>query len=198
MNLFCFGLGYSAQHFIKTLWRKRSIRSPARRAAITPSRRSASRALQAISFDAERADAEIPAALAQTDVILVSVAPGVSVDPVLAKFGRRLAALPQKLKIIYLSTIGVYGDRNGEWVDEDRLPAPKSDRSIARVHAEKSWMALARDGHKIVHVLRLAGIYGPGRNALEAIRSGKAHCIVKKDRCSTASMSPISARRSRR
>lgn len=181
MKLFAFGLGYCACDFIARYGSAFETIYGTLRNAEKPRALVGAPEIQSFVFDRDQEDPHIAEALAQTDVILVSVAPGVSVDPVLAKFGRRLAALPQKLKIIYLSTIGVYGDRNGEWVDEDRLPAPKSDRSIARVHAEKSWMALARDGHKIVHVLRLAGIYGPGRNALEAIRSGKAHCIVKKD-----------------
>jgi nucleoside-diphosphate-sugar epimerase len=131
-------------------------------------------------FDRDQEDPAIGPALAAADVLLVSVPPDVSADPVLAKFGRRLAALPQDLKIIYLSTIGVYGDRQGEWVDEERMPTPKSDRSTARMHAEKSWMTLARDANKTVHILRLAGIYGPERNALEALRRGTAHRIVKK------------------
>ncbi|MGB8278385.1 MAG: SDR family oxidoreductase [Methylovirgula sp.] len=181
MKLFAFGLGYCACDFI--------ARHGAAFDTISGTVRDAekSRAMQGghqvtrFVFDRDQEDPGIAAALAKADVLLVSVPPGVSVDPVLAKFGRRLAALPQKLTIIYLSTIGVYGDRNGEWVDEERVPTPKSDRSMARLHAEKAWMALARDGHKSVHILRLAGIYGPGRNALEALRRGTAHRIVKKD-----------------
>ena len=82
-------------------------------------------------------------------MLLVSIPPDASVDPALAKFGRVLAQLPQRLKIIYLSTIGVYGDRSGEWVDETRVPAPKQPRSIARLRAEKAWQALARDNRKV-------------------------------------------------
>ncbi len=136
---------------------------------------------QAYVFDSERADPGIADALAESDVLLVSIPPDASVDPVLAKFGRQLAKLDRPLTIVYLSTLGVYGDRGGEWVDETRLPMPKHERSIARLRAEKAWLALARDGRKTIHILRLAGIYGPGRNALVNLRNGTARRIVKQD-----------------
>jgi hypothetical protein len=180
MNLFAFGLGYTAQDFIG--------RHGAMFESIAGTVRSyyaaeclADPRIQAFVFDSERADPGIPAALARADVLLVSIPPGVSVDPVLAKFGRQLAVPNRPLKILYLSTVGVYGDRAGAWVDETRLPMPKHARSIARMRAEKAWTALAKDGSKTIHILRLAGIYGPGRNALIALKNGTARGIVKKD-----------------
>jgi nucleoside-diphosphate-sugar epimerase len=83
------------------------------------------------------------------------------------------------LKIIYLSTIGVYGDRQGEWIDETRVPTPKLPRSVARLRAEKAWQALARDDRKTIQILRLAGIYGPGRNTLIQLKDGTARRVVK-------------------
>ncbi len=178
MNLFAFGLGYTAQDFL------------ARRGAMFESIAGTVRSyyaaeclenprIQALVFDSERADPAIPEALAQADVVLVSIPPGVSVDPVLTKFGRQLAAPDRPRTVLYLSTIGVYGDRGGEWVDETRIPMPKHQRSIARLRAEKAWLALAKDGCKTIHILRLAGIYGPQRNALIALREGTARRIVK-------------------
>lgn len=181
MNLFVFGLGYCACDFISRHGAAFAAIGGTLRDAEKPRVPAGGPSVQTFVFDRDREDPEIGGALAKADVILVSVPPGVSSDPVLAKFGRKIDALPQKLKIVYLSTIGVYGDRGGEWVDEERLPTPKSDRSIARLHAEKAWMAFAKDGRKSVHILRLAGIYGPGRNALEALRRGTAHRIVKTD-----------------
>lgn len=180
MKLFAFGLGYCACDFIARHGADFDAIWGTVRDAEKP-RLSGDHPVTTFVFDRDQEDPGIADALAQSDVILISVPPGVSVDPVLAKFGRRLAALPQKLTIIYLSTVGVYGDRQGEWVAEDRLPAPKSDRSVARLHAEKAWTTLTHDGRKTVHILRLAGIYGPGRNALAALRAGKAHRIIKKD-----------------
>ena len=135
--------------------------------------------LKTFAFGRPEEDPLVEAALSDCDVLLISVPPGPSADPVLAKYGRRIAALKRPLKIIYLSTVGVYGDRGGEWVDEERLAMPKSGRSKVRLQAEKAWLALAKDPSKTVHILRLAGIYGPGRNALAAIKAGTARRIVK-------------------
>jgi nucleoside-diphosphate-sugar epimerase len=180
MNLFCFGLGFSAQHFIKTYGDAYDTIAGTARSHYAVEQIGEPR-LAGYMFDAERADPEIAAALARADVLLVSIPPDVSVDPALAKFGRVLAQLPQRLKIIYLSTIGVYGDRAGEWVDETRVPVPKQPRSIARLRAEKTWQAIARDHRKTIQILRLAGIYGPGRNALAHLKNGTAQRIVKPD-----------------
>ncbi|MGH6851179.1 MAG: NAD-dependent epimerase/dehydratase family protein, partial [Methylocella sp.] len=114
------------------------------------------------------------------DVILVSVPPGVSSDPVLAWFGYRIASLRRQQTIVYLSTIGVYGDARGEWVDEKTIPAASSERSLARLTVEKSWTAIGKENDKKVYILRLAGIYGPGRNVLLNLKAGTAKRIVKR------------------
>ena len=181
MKLFAFGLGYSACDFIARYGAAFDKIYATVRDAEKSGAMPGGNEVETFVFDRDHEDPGIERALAEADVLLVSVPPGISVDPVLGKFGRRLAALTQPLKIVYLSTVGVYGDRQGDWVDEERLPAPKSDRSTARLHAEKAWMALARDPHKTLHILRLAGIYGPKRNALEGLRRGTAHRIVKPD-----------------
>ncbi len=180
MNLFCFGLGYSAEHFIKAYGDQFDTIAGTARSHYALERLGDPR-VSGFMFDAERADPEIAAALTRADALLVSIPPDISVDPALAKFGRLLSQLPQRLRIIYLSTIGVYGDRAGEWVDETRVPAPKQPRSIARLRAEKAWQALAKDDRKTIQILRLAGIYGPGRNALVQLKNGTAQRVVKKD-----------------
>jgi hypothetical protein len=178
MNLFAFGLGYTAQDFIArhgALFDNiaGTVRSYYAAECLDDPR------IQAFLFESERADPGIAEALANADVLLVSIPPGASVDPVLTKFGRQLSLPGGPRTILYLSTIGVYGDRGGEWVDETRIPVPKHERSIARLRAEKAWAALAKDGSKTIHILRLAGIYGPRRNALVALREGTARRIVK-------------------
>jgi len=103
-----------------------------------------------------------------------AVPPGASVDPVLARYGRAILRSPRRQTIVYLSTIGVYGDRQGAWVDETMTPAPSTHRSRTRLQAERSWAAIGSESNKKSHILRLAGIYGPGRNALVNLRSGTA------------------------
>ena len=177
MNLFAFGLGYSAQHFVHHY--AEAFAQIAGTVRDTGRARPLASGAEVLHFAQDGASPEIEARIGAADVILVSVAPGTSVDPVLARFGRRIAGVKRAQKILYLSTIGVYGDRGGEWVDESALPTPLSERSKVRVQAEKAWLTLAKDPSKTVHVLRLSGIYGPGRNPLVALAEGRARRLVK-------------------
>ncbi|WOJ90262.1 SDR family oxidoreductase [Methylocapsa polymorpha] len=180
MKLFAFGLGYCARDFIARFGASfdeiaGTVRSAAKAQEI------AGENIEALVFGPEGEDPAIAQRLADADALLVSIPPGVSVDPVLARFGHRIAGLRRPQTIIYLSTIGVYGDRQGEWVDEALAPAPSSTRSQARLQAEKSWAAIGKSKDKRVRILRLAGIYGPGRNALANLRAGSARRLVKTD-----------------
>lgn len=106
--------------------------------------------------------------------VLSSVPPDDLGDPVLQAIGPHLQKLDPRW-VGYLSTTGVYGDRDGGWVDEKTELAPDLERSRRRVEAERAWM----DSGLAVHVFRLAGIYGPGRSAIDTVRQGKARRIVK-------------------
>ena len=81
--------------------------------------------------------------------------------------------------IVYLSTVGVYGDHGGAWVDETTPPQPASARGRERLAAEQAWQEFGARRGIPVAILRLAGIYGPGRNALVQIARGEARRIVK-------------------
>lgn len=176
-NLFVFGLGYSALHLVRS--RRASfgrvagtVRSEAKAARLGEER------IEALVFGPERADPAIPAALEGADVLLVSVPPNEGGDPVLAAFGETIAATEPRW-IGYLSTVGAYGDHGGGWVDEATPPKPVSRRSRERVAAEEAWAALGRRAGLPVHVFRLAGIYGPGRNAFVNLATGRAKRLVK-------------------
>jgi nucleoside-diphosphate-sugar epimerase len=179
MKLFAFGLGYCARHYIARSKNSfdsiaGTVRGPEKAEEL------ASEPVETLLFSAEHEDPAIAARVASADVILVSVPPGTSADPVLARFGHRIASLRRPQTIIYLSTIGVYGDRRGEWVDESMTPEPSSERSLARLQAERSWAAIGKEPDKKVFILRLAGIYGPGRNALVNLKAGTAKRVVKR------------------
>jgi nucleoside-diphosphate-sugar epimerase len=93
-------------------------------------------------------------------------------DPRLARFLASLAASDQPRRIVYIGTTGVYGDCGGAWVDESRPPNPSVDRARRRWDAEcrlRDW-AKATGGGLVI--LRVAGIYGPGRLPLERLRRG--------------------------
>ncbi len=118
------------------------------------------------------------AAIAGADAILISAGPDQGGDPVLAAFAQDIAqAHPRWLG--YLSTTGVYGDRNGGWVDEGSELAPSTRRGRDRVVAEQAWQALAVRHGLPLHIFRLAGIYGPGRGPFAKLRAGTARRIVK-------------------
>ena len=111
--------------------------------------------------------------------LLISVPPDITGDPVLNLVREEIAVSPTLESIVYLSTVGVYGDHSGEWIDESTLPRPRSDRSVRRLEAEKAWLSLPVRGRVQVAILRLSGIYGPGRNAVINLRAGSARRVVK-------------------
>ena len=95
-------------------------------------------------------------------------------DPVIKNLREKLKT--QSFQWVgYLSTTGVYGDSKGNWVEEKKLPEPKQSRSKKRLACEEEWQTL----NQPVQILRLPGIYGPGRSAIETIMNGKCKLIDK-------------------
>ncbi len=165
-TLLCFGYGYSARALAKSL-------IPAGWRIIGTYRREEAAALI-------EADGAEPAAFDQVDPaqathILISIPPGSGGDPVLNAFGAAISETGLAW-LGYLSTTGVYGDTGGREVDETSPLNPASDRSARRVEAEAGWLSL--EGVP-AHIFRLAGIYGPGRSALDQIQAGRAQRIDK-------------------
>lgn len=111
-----------------------------------------------------------------------SIAPGPKGDQALLHFSKDLRQYLPKLKwLTYLSTIGVYGDHGGAWINEETPLQRQKARSKERIEAEAAWQSLASAAKLPLVILRLAGIYGPGRNALVSVKNGTAQRIVKKD-----------------
>ncbi|MGR3312747.1 SDR family oxidoreductase [Roseovarius indicus] len=122
-------------------------------------------------------DGDLSEAFATATHILVSAGPDEEGDPVLAKLEPRIREIAPRLEWAgYLSTTGVYGDHEGEWVDESAPLTPATKRGKLRVMAETQWRDI--DGLPL-HVFRLAGIYGPGRGPFEKVRKGTARRIIK-------------------
>ncbi|GLQ05280.1 SDR family oxidoreductase [Sneathiella chinensis] len=111
--------------------------------------------------------------------ILLSIPPTDQGDPVLSVMGEQLARLPHLRWVGYLSTTGVYGNLDGGWADEETPYNPSGVRGKRRVDAELAWLAAGLDQGLPVHVFRLPGIYGPGRNQLVSLQQGKARRVVK-------------------
>ncbi len=96
-------------------------------------------------------------------------------DPVLSRLKTQLLNLKTLKWVGYLSTTGVYGDTKGAWVNENMKPNPQQKRSIRRYSCEKEWL----ETNLPVQILRLPGIYGPGRSAFESLLNGTAKLIDK-------------------
>ena len=178
MKLLIFGFGYTAHHL--------AARLRADGVAVTATVRSAAKAEQlaragiaARVFSAEFRDPAIAADIAACDAMLSSVPPDATGDPVLAAFSDAIAAAPLSSWVGYLSTIGVYGDHQGGFVDEATPLRPVEPRSRIRAAAEQAWLGLGAATGVAAHIFRLAGIYGPGRNPLVQLAAGTARRIIK-------------------
>ncbi|MBT3398703.1 MAG: SDR family oxidoreductase [Rhodospirillaceae bacterium] len=178
-TLLVFGLGFSARVLVDRLrpagW---SVRATARSADKVAALRA--EGIDAFLFDGAAPIADISGALDGVSHLLLSVPPGADGDPVLNHHGGDIAARADDIAWAgYLSTTGVYGDRAGGWVDETSELIPATERGRRRVDAEAGWCRLWQESGLPIHLFRLAGIYGPGRSALETVRAGNARRVVK-------------------
>jgi len=176
MKLLILGLGYSAGFFARA--------ALARGWEVTGTVRSAERAaelsregIRTLVFGGFAVSTALAKAVAEAEA--VSVQPAEDGDPVLQRLRGDLAAAPALRWIGYLSTIGVYGNQDGAWIDETQPVKPGNARNTLRVAIEQDWLALGRDTGKAVQIFRLAGIYGPGRNPVAKLREGKSTRLVK-------------------
>ncbi|PWR21104.1 SDR family oxidoreductase [Zavarzinia aquatilis] len=173
-RLFCFGLGYSALALAQRLGpRGFAIAGTVRTA--DKAERLRAQGIEVHLFDRGQPLADPEAALAGTTHLLSSVPPDEAGDAVVDHHGDLLARHSGLLWAGYLSTTGVYGDRGGDWIDEGAAIAPTGARGQRRAAAEAAWSALGLP----LHIFRLAGIYGPGRNAIAQLRAGRAQAVVK-------------------
>ncbi|MGL4592647.1 MAG: SDR family oxidoreductase [Aestuariivirga sp.] len=176
-HLLCFGLGFSA--------RVLAARLAARGWTISATSRTAAgaAAIAAMGYRGWIFDGTSPlgdAAFDGVTHIVDSAPPGAEGDPVIARNRPQLVARTRQITwAAYLSTTGVYGDHAGGWVDEDTPLTPNTERGWKRVEAETQWLDLWRETGFPIHLFRLAGIYGPGRNQLLSIRDGSARRIIK-------------------
>jgi nucleoside-diphosphate-sugar epimerase len=174
--VFFFGVGYCAGALIR---RMPAIEPSG--TARTPERVEALRAagVEAYAYDGQWAEAGLEQALGRAEAIVVSIPPQGELGP-LDRFGGAIGAAENLARVLYFSTIGVYGEHGGRWVNETSATLTRSDRSLARLADEARWAEAGRAAGFAVDLLRLPGIYGPGRNALVKLRRGEARRIVKR------------------
>ena len=177
MRLFVFGLGYSSRAFVEEVRQRFSwVGGTTRSAEKAEALREAG--IEPFLFDGFSASPEISKALASASHVLLSIAPGDEGDAALQLHGHDIASARPEW-IGYLSTVGVYGDHGGDWVDEETHCKPVSRRSVLRVAAETDWLDFAANETLNLQIFRLSGIYGPGRNAFVNLEKGKAKRLIK-------------------
>lgn len=163
MKLFCFGLGYTANHLLSKL-------------SSTSWQYSGTNTKENILFDGSRPIENIDEHLDGATHILISIPPnGQHTDSVYHFHIKNIKALKSLKWVGYLSATSVYGDLNGEWAYETTPAKPTEKRGDLRLKAENLWL----NSKLPAHIFRLGGIYGPGRNQIEAVQNGRAKKIVK-------------------
>lgn len=175
-SLFCFGFGFSAQALAERLplkiW---SISGTCRFAG----KKEPLTSFPVFPFDGNHASGEVEKALSKATHILVSIPPQTSGDVVLNNFSSQIVNNKNLQWVGYISSTGVYGDTQGEWVDESSVLRPATELNVRRAQSEKDWLNIARQKGCPVSVFRCAGIYGPDRNLLISAREGRARRIEK-------------------
>ena len=178
-KLFCFGYGYTADLLARTLraegnWQiAGTTRDPAKMDVME------AHGIETHIFSYDRALSDPLGAMAGATHILISTPPDDHGDPAFLFHGEDILRIPSVKWVGYLSTTSVYGDRGGEWVDETSLVQPTSRRGSRRARAEQQWRSLYESNGLPLQIFRLAGIYGPGRSALDSVRAGSARRISK-------------------
>ena len=176
-HLLCFGLGFSA--------RVLAARLAAKGWRITATSRSSDGAdqIRASGYRAFVFDGSVPLPAGTCEGVthvVISAPPGAAGDPVLRQHADEFASRARQFQwVAYLSTTGVYGDHAGALVTEETPLTPNTERGHKRLLAETQWLALWRDCGLPVHIFRLAGIYGPGRNQLLPLIDGTAKRVIK-------------------
>ena len=181
INIFCFGFGQVAKNFIKKL------NNDGASFKLTTTSREESRDkkfeninYQSFQFTEKDFDKNLISRLEEADHILVSIAPVNGSDIVIKNFKNYFK--PSKIKwITYLSTTSVYGDHQGEWVNENSETKPTSSNGIERLRVEKEWMELSNKFNLPFQIFRLSGIYSNKYNILSRLKSGEAKIVKKKN-----------------
>lgn len=180
-RIFCFGYGYTASFLAQYLKQQSDKKWQIAGTTRDPEKQHDLRenGIAAYLFDSEKPLGDPLYLLENTSHLLISTPPDDTGDPVFNMHAEDIRILKSLKWIGYLSTTGVYGNRDGGWVDEESECRPTSKRGNRRVKAERQWLNLARKHDLPLHVFRLSGIYGPGRSALDSLRAGNARRIEK-------------------
>ncbi|MBL4804097.1 MAG: SDR family oxidoreductase [Alphaproteobacteria bacterium] len=177
-KLFCFGYGYTCDYLGHDLLQRGGWDVAGTTRDLEKRDLLKKRGIEGHLFDWETPLPDPRLILQDVTHLLISTPPNDDGDPTFLLHSEEIHQLKNLKWIGYLSTTSVYGDRDGEWVDETSELRPSSQRGSRRKKAEDQWLSISSEKLP-VHVFRLAGIYGPGRSALDSIRAGMARRIEK-------------------
>ncbi len=185
-KLFCFGYGYTCDYLgYELMHAKKSQGIPTSWTLagttrdVDKKRELAARGVKSYLFDFNSPIPDPLYMLRDVTHILISTPPSDDGDTSFLTHAQDLLELPRLEWVGYLSTTGAYGDRDGGWVDETAEPRPTTKRGSRRHRAEEQWLSMYKHHGMPVHIFRLAGIYGPGRSALDSVRAGIARRLDK-------------------
>ena len=181
IKVFCFGFGQVAKHFVKKIINQNLTLD----LSVTSRQETHKRAFEGISFTSykfenDKFDGDISVKIKEADYILVSIPPIVGEDIVIKNFKDALKNTKSKW-ITYLSATSVYGDHNGEWVDEKSETKPLTLNGKNRLKAEIDWQVFSKENNLPLQIFRLSGIYSKQNNILKRLKTGQAK-IIKKEK----------------
>ena len=181
INIFCFGFGQVAKNFIKKL----NLEKFNINLSVTSREESKEKKIDEISYNNYQFidgnfDKDLLNKLKQSDHILISIPPVDGEDLIIKNFKEIIKECNPKWAT-YLSATSVYGDHQGEWVDELSKTNPTSSNGVDRLIAERLWLDLASKQNIPLQIFRLSGIYSDQSNTLVRLKSGRANVINKKN-----------------
>ena len=181
INIFCFGFGKVAKNFIKKLKLENyNINLSTTSRDITNQHKIDDIVYNSYQFNDKRFDATLIEKLKKSDHILISIPPVNGVDVVIKNFSKIIKISNPKW-ITHLSATSVYGNYNGEWVNEESKTNPTSPNGIGRDESEKNWLSLFKNEKLPIQIFRLSGIYSNQNNILVRLKSRNINIINKKD-----------------
>ena len=181
INIFCFGFGQVAKNFIKKInLEKFNVNLSVTSREVSKEKKIDEISYNNYQFTDENFDKNLLNKLKQSDHILISIPPVKGEDLVIKNFKENIKECNPKW-VTYLSATSVYGNHQGEWVNELSKTNPTSSNGVDRLSAERSWLDFANKQNIPLQIFRLSGIYSNRRNILVKLKSGKANIINKKN-----------------
>ena len=181
INIFCFGFGQVAKNFIKKI----NLEKFNVNLSVTSREVSKEKKIDEISYNNYQFvdgnfDKNLLNKLKQSDHFLISIPPVKGEDLVIKNFKEIIKECNPKW-VTYLSATSVYGNHQGEWVNELSKTNPTSSNGVDRLNAERAWLNFANKQNIPLQIFRLSGIYSDQKNILARLKSGKANIINKKN-----------------